>query len=161
MFSVWLCMSAGVCPEALEVHLWNICQGSSVITSLKSRGERDRSDENGLWRNIRGKDAIKRDAKRGNCGGRQRWRGRTKILLGRMQEALPVGFKPSDRTLGSCSVHMSSIIYLMDTLKSLNDEGCLIVQLCRHWSVLQRLNTQAIWACRELSYRWFRSTHNL
>lgn len=28
--------------------------------------ERDRSDENDQWRNIRGRDAIKRDAKRGD-----------------------------------------------------------------------------------------------
>lgn len=82
MFSVWLCMSAGVCLEALEVHLWNICQGSSVITSLKSRGEWDRSDENDLWRNIRGGDAIKRDAKSGNCGGRHRVEGKDQKSLG-------------------------------------------------------------------------------
>lgn len=72
MFSVWLCMSAGVCSEALEVHPRNICQGSSVITSVKSGGEWDSSTDKDLWRNIRGREAIKRNGKRGDCGGRHR-----------------------------------------------------------------------------------------
>lgn len=122
MFSVWLCMSAGVCLEALEVHLCNICQGSSVITSMKSGGERDRSAEKDLWRNIRGREAIKRDGKRGDCGGRHRVEGKDQnVSRGGCRKVLPVGFNPSDKTRGSCSVYMSSIIHLWDTFKSLND----------------------------------------
>lgn len=72
MFFVWLCMSVGVCLEALEVHLRNICQGSSVITSTTSRGLQDSSAEKDLWRSIRRREAIKRDGKRSGCGGRHR-----------------------------------------------------------------------------------------
>lgn len=54
-----------MCLEALEVHLWNICQGGSVITSLKSGGERDRSDENDLWRKSKGKGCYKKRCKEG------------------------------------------------------------------------------------------------
>lgn len=61
-----------MCLEALEVHPRNICQGSSVITSTKSGKEQDSSAEKDLWRNIRGGEAIKRDGKRGDCGGRHR-----------------------------------------------------------------------------------------
>lgn len=111
-----------MCLEALEVHLWNICQGSSVIASLKSGGERDRSDENDLWRKRRGRDAIKRDAKRGSLWWETQGGGEgPKFSWGGCKKALPVGFKPPDRTLGSCSVRMSSVIHLMDTLKSLKD----------------------------------------
>lgn len=100
-----------MCLEALEVHLWNICQGCSVITSLKSGGERDRSDENDLWRNIRGRDAIKRDAKRGNCGGRHRVEGKDQNSLGEDAKHSLLGLNPLKEPLAhvECTCLPSSI----------------------------------------------------
>lgn len=67
--------------------------------------------------NLKGRDAIKRDAKRGNCGGRHRVEGKDQNSLGEdARKHSLLGLNP-DRTLGSCSVHMSSVIHL----KSLND----------------------------------------
>lgn len=100
-----------MCLEALEVHLWNICQGCSVITSLKSGGERDRSDENDLWRNIRGRDAIKRDAKRGNCGGRHRVEEKDQNSLGEDAKHSLLGLNPLKEPLAhvECTCLPSSI----------------------------------------------------
>lgn len=124
-----LCVAMHLCLEALEVHPLNICQGSSVITSAKSKGERDSSAEKDLWRYIREREAIKRDGKKGDCGGKQR--------VG-CKRALPVGINPSDRTLGSCSVntcHSCWSIY-----PSVSDAFFHNSELCRHWSTLQRIN---------------------
>lgn len=88
-------MSVGVCLEAVEVHLHNICQGSSVITSVKGNGDGERSSKkegkrgNG-WRNIRGGKAIKTDGKKGRMKekgiwvGLVEWRGRAETLQGRV-----------------------------------------------------------------------------
>lgn len=87
MFCVRVCMCVGVCLEALEVHLRNMCQGSSVITSVKGGGERNRTAR----RKRRGETdgeisgegrAIKREGERGNIrdrgnmGGTYRFEGK-------------------------------------------------------------------------------------
>lgn len=74
-----------VCLGALEVYLRNTCQGSSVITSVKSGGEREKKGRKGRAETdggISGEgEAIKRvrEGKRENrrdTGGTYRVKGR-------------------------------------------------------------------------------------
>lgn len=76
---------------------------------------------------------------------------------GRCKKALPIGFNPSDRTLGSCSVNTSHpclVIY-----HSVPDAFFHNSELCRHWSTLQRGNIQVQeipackWICLSLACR--------
>lgn len=85
----YLCV--GVCLETLEVHLLNTCQGSSVITSVKSGGEREERGIRAARRKGRAETdgkisgeggAIKREGKRGNIRDRGNMAG-TYIVEGR------------------------------------------------------------------------------
>lgn len=130
-----------VCLEALEVHPRNICQGSSVITSAKSGGQWDSSTEKDQWRSIRGREAIKRDGKRGDCGRRHREEDARKhslLVLTPLTELLA-------RVQWICLIRAWSIYH------SVPDASLpSTTQLCRHWSALQRVNTQVkeILACK-------------
>lgn len=66
-------MCVAVCLGALEVHLRNTCQGSSVITSVKREREKGGEEERksgDRWRNIRGGEGYKKRKERGRI-----WRG--------------------------------------------------------------------------------------
>lgn len=103
-------MSVGVCLEALAVHLRNICPGSSVITSVKSEGERQKSSEKEGKRADRRRESYKKRRnmkERGEFGWDIQSGGEgLKLSRGGCEKALPVGFHPSDRKLGLCPLNM-------------------------------------------------------
>lgn len=135
-------MSTGVCLQALEVHLCNICPGRSVIASVKSWRDEGQERRERPMEGYKGKESYKRRGKEGELWWETQGGGEgPQFSGGGCQKVPPVGFNPSDRTLGSCSVNISawsiyhsvsnavfhsSVIPLSDTFKSLNDSGCFV-----------------------------------
>lgn len=103
-------MSTGVCLPALEVHLCNICPGCSVIASVKSRREEGQERRERPMEGYKGKESYKKSLKEGELWWETQGGGEgPQFSRGGCQKVLHVGFNPSDRTLGSCSVNISVI----------------------------------------------------